>query len=185
MRSFIDELNEYAPKNIKEIVYKNQMIDFYQLCGHQAFYRESVMGHFTASACIVNTEMNKILLMHHKKLNRWFQPGGHCDGNENCWDVAMSEAVEETGINHLVALNDKKIFDIDIHLIPKNIKDNAHYHFDIRFLLQAQSEVFQKNHESLQLKWFDIDSAHRLPDQEDCINESILRMMLKIKDHRM
>ena len=36
--------------------------------------------------------------MHHTKLDRWFQLGGHCDGEANVLAVALKEAQEESGI---------------------------------------------------------------------------------------
>ncbi len=39
-------------------------------------------GHFTASAFLLNHDQTKFLLMHHKKLNKWLQLGGHCESDD-------------------------------------------------------------------------------------------------------
>ena len=39
------------------------------------FDRSNTIGHITGSALIVSPSLDKILLMHHKKLNKWLQMG--------------------------------------------------------------------------------------------------------------
>ncbi|MEK6896397.1 MAG: NUDIX domain-containing protein [Nanoarchaeota archaeon] len=41
---------------------------------------------------------NKLLLIHHAKLNIWLPPGGHIESNEIPDDAALREIEEETGI---------------------------------------------------------------------------------------
>ena len=47
---------------------------------------------------IVNPEKTKVLLMLHKKFQRWQQFGGHCDGEIDVRNVAVREFHEESGI---------------------------------------------------------------------------------------
>jgi len=55
--------------------------------------------HFTASCWITSTgKPKKILLIHHKKLGRWLQPGGHIEKFENPVVAAIREVREETGL---------------------------------------------------------------------------------------
>lgn len=92
--------------------------------------------------------------------------------------VAVKEAQEESGINEIKPLN-SEIFDIDIHLIPPNNKDESHYHFDIRFLLHAYNDdKVYKNHESKALRWIKKDSTN-IPSGDD----SVTRMFEKIRSH--
>ncbi len=110
--------------------------------------------------------------MHHAKLNKWVQLGGHCDGNPNVLEVAIKEAKEESGISQIEAVL-PSIFDLDIHEIPKTEKFPAHLHYDIRFLLQVTSDdSIQKNHESKALLWID---EKNLPTQ----SRSVVRMLEK------
>ncbi|HXW85792.1 MAG TPA: NUDIX domain-containing protein [Candidatus Bathyarchaeia archaeon] len=112
--------------------------------------------------------------MHHTKLDQWFQLGGHCDGNPDVLAVALKEAQEESGINHIVPVN-THIFDIDIHLIPANKKEKEHYHYDVRFLLQvASDEKIVQNSESKELRWITKNRAE-FPTQ----NRSVVRMFDK------
>lgn len=56
------------------------------------------MRHFCASAYVIDPETKKILLVKHKKWNKWVQPGGHIEHNEFPEEAAIRETFEETGI---------------------------------------------------------------------------------------
>jgi 8-oxo-dGTP pyrophosphatase MutT (NUDIX family) len=170
-------LQNYLPANDEELVYKEQMIQFANQ--HQdCFERSLAIGHFTASSWLLNHEGSKFLLTHHQKLNNWYQLGGHCDGDHDLLAVSIKEAQEESGINNITPVSEE-IFDIDIHLIPANSKEDAHYHYDIRFLLQvASDEEIKISDESKDLKWFGDDYA-KLPN----ISNSITRMYHKLNKH--
>ena len=170
--NLLQALNNYKPSP-EEQLFKNNMIDFieqYENC----FERTLAIGHITASAWIINKENTKALLMHHAKLDKWFQLGGHCDGNPNVLEVAIKEAQEESGIQNIMPVN-TEIFDIDIHLIPANAKEQAHYHYDVRFLLRVMSdEKIVQNNESKELRWIG-KNPKELPTQ----GISVVRMFNK------
>jgi 8-oxo-dGTP pyrophosphatase MutT (NUDIX family) len=166
-------LNKYQP-TAEEVIYKNRMLEFIKE-NPECFERSLAIGHITASAWLLDKDYSKVLLMHHAKLNLWVQLGGHCDGESDTLAVAIKEAQEESGINSIAALSDE-IFDIDIHLIPANKKEQEHYHYDVRFLLDVTSnEDFVQNSESKELKWFGIE------DQLPTESHSIMRMVEKWK----
>jgi 8-oxo-dGTP pyrophosphatase MutT (NUDIX family) len=116
---------------------------FLQLLEHpRSYFRDHMPGHITGSALIIDESRQYTLLTHHAKLNRWLQPGGHADGDENILNVALREAEEETGLKNL-RLVEKSFFDIDIHTIPARHDFPEHFHFDVRFLLQtSRDEIF-------------------------------------------
>lgn len=141
----------------------------------RAFLRDRTEGHFTASAWIVNKTRTHALLTHHRKLNRWLQLGGHADGNDNLMEVAMTEAREESGLISL-KLVDSYIFDIDKHLIPARGEVAEHYHYDVRFLVEAaMDEPLTISDESTDLAWV---SYEVIPDVVRS-TDSILRMLEK------
>lgn len=148
----ISLLQNYFPVSAEEIKAKKDILDFinqYENC----FERSLSVGHITASCWLLNKDKTKALLMHHTKLDKWVQLGGHCDGNPDTLEVAVKEAQEESGMQSIVPLSEE-IFDIDIHFIPANNKEVGHYHYDIRFLLVVIShEDFIKNRESKELRW--------------------------------
>ena len=88
---------------------------------------------------------DRVLLAHHRELERWLQPSGHSDGDPDTLAVAMREAREESGLD--VRALDNAIFDIDVHRIPARGREPAHFHFDVRFLVQAKHDRFRVSDE--------------------------------------
>lgn len=171
--NLIKLLENYFPEDSAEQSYKTIILDFLLQNPH-AFERSLEIGHITASAWLVNKDNTKALLTHHRKLDMWVQLGGHCDGNTDALAVALKEAQEESGISQLQPIS-CNIFDIDVHFIPENKKEKAHYHYDVRFLLQVMSdENFVVNHESHNLAWID-KNKNNLPTHE----RSVVRMFEK------
>lgn len=95
--------------------------------------RENLPDHLTASAVVVAPGRGALLL-HHRKLRRWFQPGGHVDGDGNLLAAACREAAEETGLAGLRPV--LPALDLDVHDVPYP-DGSFHVHHDLRFLLLA------------------------------------------------
>lgn len=169
----IKMLEQYQPTDYNEQLAQQQMLKFIQN-NHDCFERSLLTGHITASSWLLNKDHSKALLMHHAKLDKWLQLGGHCDGNTDVIAVAIKEAQEESGIQAIETFQ-SSIFDIDIHLIPENKKEKAHYHYDVRFLLHVTSdENITQNSESKELRWIS-KNRNELPTSE----ESVIRMFNK------
>ncbi len=116
-----------------------------------ALFRSCRSGHLTGSALVVDHRAEHVVMLHHRKLRRWLQPGGHCDGDANLAGVALREAREETGIEglrvHPVAI------DLDVHHVDPPA-EGLHLHHDARFLVVApESAALVGNHESTELRW--------------------------------
>lgn len=117
-----------------------------------AFERGNLTGHFTGSCWLVSADGLRVLLMHHRKLDRWLQPGGHADGDTDLARVALREAQEETGVIGLHV--EGGIFDIDRHRIPARMNEPEHWHYDVRYVVRAGvDERFTINTESCALAW--------------------------------
>jgi 8-oxo-dGTP pyrophosphatase MutT (NUDIX family) len=118
----------------------------------RCLWRDAFPAHFTASAWLVSADGERALLMHHRKLDRWLQPGGHADGDANLPQVALREADEETGLRGLSV--DPSIFDLDAHEIPARMSEPAHWHYDVRFVVRCTgSGAFNANDESRAMTW--------------------------------
>lgn len=169
----LDLLERYIPFYQEEVKVKKDMIEFVNN-NHNCFDRRLEEGHITGSAWLLNKDGDKALLMHHRKLDKWLQPGGHADGDTDVLAVAVKEAREESGIKAIEVVNGD-IFDIDIHLIPENSIEKEHFHYDIRFLLQVKSdEELSNNGESKELRWLDADDMIHLTEEK-----SVVRMVNK------
>ena len=139
------------------------------------FERTNLSGHFTASSLIFNPKTKKIILTHHRKLDKWFQLGGHCDGVENLLIPAMQEAREESGLKNIsfsslsMSNNIPLPIDFDIHVIPARKNEPEHLHLDVRFLLETNEETLSISHESLALKWFSTKEAREITTEENLL----------------
>jgi 8-oxo-dGTP pyrophosphatase MutT (NUDIX family) len=127
-------------------------------------------GHLTGSAWIVSPDHQSVLLVHHRKLGRWLQPGGHADGEADLFRVALREAREETGLATFETLPGgvpPAPLDLDIHEIPPHGGEPAHLHLDVRFLLVASpGEVAQASEESAAIAWVPRERLGEVSDEE-------------------
>jgi 8-oxo-dGTP pyrophosphatase MutT (NUDIX family) len=121
------------------------------------FERTCAPGHVTGSAWLLHPEHPEVLLTHHRKLNRWLQPGGHADGCPDVLAVAMREAQEESGITAIEQLTPTMPLDLDIHEIPARPGEPAHLHYDVRFLLRATADSYVVSEESHDLAWVPLE----------------------------
>ena len=167
-------LQAYETSYLAEQSFVSQFLSLLQ--SPNSFQRTHLPGHITGSAWIIDTSRQYVLLTHHAKLNKWLQPGGHADGDENVLRVALREAEEETGVKHFTLL-DTDIFDIDVHPIPARKDMVAHDHYDIRFLLQADRNTpLIITEESHDLGWVKLEELGTYND-----SHSLLRMAEKVK----
>jgi len=138
--------------------------------------RSCLEGHLTASAWVVDAARSRVLLTHHRKLNLWVQLGGHADGEADLLAAALREVQEESGLTRVRAVS-PEIFDVDRHRIPARKTEPEHWHFDVRFLIEADAtEPVVVSDESHNVAWVSLAEATRLNPEE-----SIARMVRKTR----
>lgn len=116
-----------------------------------ALHRSCRSGHLTSSALVVSADATRVVMLHHRKLQRWLQPGGHCDGDANLAAVALREATEETGLSGLRV--EPVAVDLDVHEVAPPA-EHPHLHLDARFLVVAPPGAeLAGNHESTDIRW--------------------------------
>ena len=150
-------LAAYVPADAAEAEDLRRILEF--VSRHEnPFDRRIREGHLTGSAVVLSAGGDKTLLVHHRKLERWLQPGGHADPDETSGErVALREACEETGIAAL-ALHPRapRPLDLDVHAIPARGGEPAHEHLDLRYLVVAPeaAPLTRAELESDDLRWF-------------------------------
>lgn len=167
------KLKTYPIHDSHDSVTRDRLADFVE-ANPRCFERSLAIGHITGSAWIVNPPRDRFLLTFHSKLNLWLQLGGHADGNPDVLAVALREAREESGLSDVRCLS-PEILDLDIHRIPEHRGVAEHYHYDVRFLFEADdAQRLVISDESHDLRWLTRYEIQQLTQEE-----SILRMLRK------
>ena len=105
-------------------------------------FDRSVRDHVTAAAVIVASDASSVLLVHHRRLARWLQPGGHVESDDaTVLAAAAREAREETGVSAMGVALDGRILDVDVHDIPAFPNRPPHVHYDVRYLFTADASA--------------------------------------------
>ena len=112
-----------------------------------------IPGHITATALVLSEVSDSVLLVHHKRLDRWLLPGGHVEpGDPDIFVAACREAVEETAVELTPGFT-PYVAGFDVHGIPSNGKEPYHLHHDILVGLSASRETIAVSEESRAVIW--------------------------------
>lgn len=162
----------------EEVFFRRCALDFVARYPDSCTNRHNPFGHLTASAWVLHPDREQALLIHHRTLDKWFQPGGHVEPeDESLLAAARREVTEECGLEDFVALQES-IFDLDIHLIPVKGDMPEHPHYDVRFLFLANTTELKADlGEVKALRWASITELLKQP-----LQQSVRRMALKSQD---
>ena len=166
----VHTLAHVTPRDGAQAQFRERMLALIERHPHDAHRRTTLEGHLTASGLIVDSAFTCALLTHHRKLGKWLQMGGHCDGDANLAGVALRECIEESGIADLAVLPTP--FDLDIHPIPARPGEPEHLHYDARFVVVAPTGAqFVVSDESHALAWVRPDELERY-----AVDDSVRRL---------
>jgi 8-oxo-dGTP pyrophosphatase MutT (NUDIX family) len=126
----------------------------------QPFDEHADRVHVTGSAIVVGRR--GVILVKHKSLGIWLQPGGHVEPGETPWDAAVREANEETGLVVALAGGEPQLVHVDVHPGPR-----GHTHLDLRYLVEAaDADPQPPQDESQEVAWFDWEAAAERADDD-------------------
>jgi 8-oxo-dGTP pyrophosphatase MutT (NUDIX family) len=167
-------LSSYQPTDPREAGFKERIERL--LRSSAPFSRSSFEpGHLTASAFVVSPGRDAVLLILHRKLGLWLQPGGHIEvGDESLEAAARREVLEEVQVK-LAEGAAGAIFDVDVHAIPARKDEPAHEHFDVRFCFQAAAAEIAPNEEVAGARWAELRGLEQVTS-----DESVLRAARKL-----
>jgi len=158
-----EQIEKYTPYDEQEQRDKEQYLEFINSF-NDVLTRNNTIGHFSASACVVNKEKTKMLVVYHIINDGWIYPGGHADGESNLLSVAHREVEEETGLKATIL--DKNIFSIQSAPTKGHVKRgkyvSAHLHLDVVYLMEADDEIplVYRDDESKGVKWVSFEDAY-------------------------
>lgn len=167
-------LEAYLPTDALQARNRAFILNFLDEHPWDAHRRSCAPAHLTASALVVDFSRQAALLTHHRKLDRWLQLGGHCDGDSNLPAVALREAREESGIEGLTV--DPRLLDLDVHTIPARGDEPEHLHLDARFVVIAPDGAAEVvSDESHALAWVSPSEARTW-----AVDESVRRLFQRV-----
>jgi 8-oxo-dGTP pyrophosphatase MutT (NUDIX family) len=176
LQSARSAIGDYRPSDARERGYQARMLELLALPDPTSRH-QLVPGHLTASAFVLSPERDAVLLILHKKLQLWLQPGGHIEPNDvSLLAAARREVAEEVGLALPNSVTGA-VFDLDIHRIPARKDEPSHEHFDVRFCFQAPTLAFEINDEVVDARWANLSQIDQLTS-----DESVLRVARKLLD---
>lgn len=163
MRGLRQAIQEYVPYNEQE---RNDKCVMLGLLDTQAdiLSRDNRTAHFTASSWLINAARTRVLMVYHNIYHSWSWTGGHADGEADLLQVAMREAMEETGVKNIRTVS-KDIFSLEILTVDGHIKRGSyvpsHLHLNVTYLLEAdeQETLCVKPDENSGVRWFFLEEA--------------------------
>jgi 8-oxo-dGTP pyrophosphatase MutT (NUDIX family) len=169
-------LRPHRTADTREADHLRAMLSLLEIEGDPFSREHYVPGHFTASAFVLSPR-RELLLVHHKKLGRWLQPGGHLEpGDADLLAAARREVVEETGLDEgMLLVRGVAPLDLDVHWIPARGEVVGHRHFDVRFRFEAPRRALVGNNEVVSCRWVPVAEVGEM-----CDDESVRRVLGKL-----
>jgi len=110
-------------------------------------------GHITCTGLVIAPDGEQLLIVHHRRLNRWLLPGGHVEPEDaEIWAAARREVIEETGAE-LAPDAAPRLVSMDVHGIPSNGREPYHLHHDLLFAFRAVRDGVLCSPESREVRW--------------------------------
>ena len=137
---YVDEIRAYTPQNEQEAADQRLILEYIRLFPDNILTRDNEIAHLSSSGFVVNADGTRVLMAHHNIYRVWAWTGGHADGEGDLLSVALREAREETGVEHIRPLS-PAIASLDILPVWGHVKRGkwvpSHQHLNVSYLLVA------------------------------------------------
>lgn len=146
------------------------------------FSRSNMTGHVTASGLVVTPDLREVLLVSHKGVGKWLQPGGHVDPDDAAlWQAAAREIREETGVAATLhpwhAEHGYQPADIDTHAIPARPAkgEGEHWHHDCMFIFIAERAPTERQEEEVSAACWCPIADEKVPERLRRVYNAVLQ----------
>lgn len=162
--SYLEALLNYIPTTRQEEQDKQLMVDYIKDYGDQVLTRDNRVAHLTASSVIVNEDVTQMLMIYHKIYDTWTWTGGHMDGDRDFLEVALKEAMEETGLKEIRPVTND-IASVDVLTVEGHMKHgdyvSAHLHLNVAYVFVARDKdaLVLNEEETAGLAWVPIEEV--------------------------
>lgn len=169
--NLVKQIKNYHPFNEQEAAAQRVILDCFEIFP-DLLTRENEVAHLTASAFTLNENKDKTLMVYHNIYDSWAWTGGHADGNDNLFQVARQELMEETGVKNIRALS-REIYALDVLPVFAHCKNNnfvaGHLHLNLSYLLQAaeKDKLQIKPDENKGVKWIPLSEIRNYSTEKD------------------
>lgn len=166
-------LLRYEPTCEQEACDRRVMLNWYWEYPDTILTRRNEFAHFTSSSMIFDLTASRVLMAYHNIYQSWAWTGGHADGDEDLYAVAVREAQEETGIQVLTPVCEDPV-SLDILTVNGHVKRGAyvssHLHLSVCYAFTADpaQALSVKPDENSGVKWIPIDRL------EDYVSEPVM-----------
>lgn len=138
---------------------------------------------FTSTVFIIDND--RVLLIFHRKLQKWLPPGGHMNANETPPEAAKREAFEETGleiafirqeniwVQHWNASSFERPYLCLLEEVPAFGDKPAHQHIDFIYLAYTVGGKIVRNEtETDGIRWFSLEEIESLTSDKEIFAET-------------
>lgn len=172
--STLKQIRDFQPRTKLQEESKEKIIRELEEEGASLYERESLHGHMTASAIILNPGLDKTLMIYHNIYKSFAWTGGHSDGNQDLYQVARIEAMEETGIKNLYPVS---LTPLSVEALPvaqhmkkgQVVKAHEHYNVTYGFICSEKEALKIKPDENSDVKWLEIDRLDQYCSEKEMI----------------
>jgi 8-oxo-dGTP pyrophosphatase MutT (NUDIX family) len=138
---------------------------------------------FTATVYILQGQ--SVLLMYHRKYQKWLPPGGHVEANETPPEAARREVKEEIGLEIEFMMQENTWVDLPyarsferpylclLEDIPAYQNKPAHQHMDFIYVAQPTLNQSDSSSSTETWRWFPLEEIKALKPGVDIFEDSL------------
>lgn len=184
--SFIKLIENYKPNCFQEEIDKNRILCLYEKHGNKLLFRDCKEAHFSSSIIVFDESFEYVLFAFHNIYNSWAWLGGHVDGDEDFYHVAIKEMQEESGIKEFEPLS-KGIISLEILPVKEHYKNGIlveeHVHLNVSYVFKAnKNQIIRiKEDENSKIAWLKISELKNKCNEKNMIPiyEKIIKKVIK------